>query len=149
MASFTSTEPIVLRVAEGDRGVNAFRTFGPDATGDEGEDRAFRDGLGGVDALLPYRDPVDVGRSGGNVRPFSAYERWSRLGERYAAGSAGRRGGLSPLPSAAPEDRNRGWGRGRSRVRARNRGRNRGRGRDRAHGPRQMLAKAVFSMVRL
>ncbi|MFE1318144.1 PQQ-binding-like beta-propeller repeat protein [Kitasatospora phosalacinea] len=165
-AAFTSVEPIVLRVDEGGRGVDAFLAFGPDgrpgariestgdrygsirsvsvadgrlfartsggrwgllaafdlatgeelwqtglggarytvsglhaeggrvmavmssakygdalhvfdaATGDEEEDRAFRDGIGPVQDLLPYKDLVIAVRSGGNVKPFSAYERW-------------------------------------------------------------------------
>ncbi|MFD4318570.1 hypothetical protein [Streptomyces sp. NPDC058548] len=111
----------MLWVAEGDRGVNAFLTFGPDgraqqridSTGDGDGDgygsigaevsvsdgrlfaltsggrwsslvafdlasgcQLWRTELGGVDALLPYKDLVIVGRSGGNVRPFSAYEWW-------------------------------------------------------------------------
>lgn len=165
--TITATEPIVLRVDEGDRGVNAFLTFGPDgrpgaqvqvtgdgygsigtnvavsdgrlfaltnggkwgllaafelktgdelwqqdiggaayvvqglhaeagrvmavkgssrygdvlyvfdaATGDEEEDRAFRDGTGSVDDLLPYRDRIIAVRSDSYNEPFTAYERW-------------------------------------------------------------------------
>ncbi|WP_418960289.1 PQQ-binding-like beta-propeller repeat protein [Streptomyces tritici] len=46
------------------------------ATGDEEEDRAFRDKAGSVDELLPYKDRIIAVRSGGNTKPFSVYERW-------------------------------------------------------------------------
>lgn len=46
------------------------------ATGDEKEDRAFRERIGGVSDLFPYEDLVIGVRTGGSVRPFSAYERW-------------------------------------------------------------------------
>ncbi|MFI7415578.1 PQQ-binding-like beta-propeller repeat protein [Streptomyces sp. NPDC049627] len=165
--TITATEPIVLRVDGGDRGIDAFLTFGPDgrpgarvqatgdsygsigtdvvvsdrrlfaltdggkwgllaafdpttgdelwqediggagyvikglhaeagrvmavkgsakygdvlyvfdaATGNEEEDRAFRDGTGSVDDLLPYKDLIIAVRSGSYNKPFTAYERW-------------------------------------------------------------------------
>ncbi|MGJ7418609.1 PQQ-binding-like beta-propeller repeat protein [Streptomyces cinereoruber] len=46
------------------------------ATGDEEEDRAFRDDVGSLVDLLPYRDRIIAVRSGGRAKPFSAYERW-------------------------------------------------------------------------
>ncbi|MFJ4337309.1 PQQ-binding-like beta-propeller repeat protein [Streptomyces sp. NPDC088915] len=46
------------------------------ATGEEEEDRAFRDDVGPLDHLLPYKDRIIAVRSGGRVKPFSAYERW-------------------------------------------------------------------------
>ncbi|MGW5421846.1 hypothetical protein ACWEV0_16690, partial [Streptomyces sp. NPDC003943] len=45
------------------------------ADGDEEDDRAFRDHIGGG-ALFTYDDLVVVFRHGTGVRPFSAYERW-------------------------------------------------------------------------
>ncbi|MFD8588692.1 PQQ-binding-like beta-propeller repeat protein [Streptomyces sp. NPDC059637] len=46
------------------------------ATGDEEEDRAFRERIGGVQDLFPYKDLVIGVRTGGSVQPFSAYKRW-------------------------------------------------------------------------
>ncbi|QMV24767.1 PQQ-binding-like beta-propeller repeat protein [Streptomyces sp. SCUT-3] len=45
-------------------------------TGDEEEDRAFRERIGGAWDLFPYKDFVIGVRTGGSVRPFSAYKRW-------------------------------------------------------------------------
>jgi outer membrane protein assembly factor BamB len=50
------------------------------ATGDEEDDRSFREnpteGNAGLDDLLVYKDLVIAVRWGEGVRPFSAYERW-------------------------------------------------------------------------
>ncbi|MES9623241.1 PQQ-binding-like beta-propeller repeat protein [Streptomyces tuirus] len=46
------------------------------ATGDEEEDRAFRDSVDGVVSLFPYEDLVIVFCHGQGARPFTAYERW-------------------------------------------------------------------------
>lgn len=46
------------------------------ATGDEEEDRTFRDNAGSFDGLLPYKDRIIAVRSGNSAKPFTAYERW-------------------------------------------------------------------------
>ncbi|MFJ5552774.1 PQQ-binding-like beta-propeller repeat protein [Streptomyces sp. NPDC093225] len=46
------------------------------ATGDEEEDRHFRDDTGDVDRLLLYGDRFIAVRSGGSAAPFTAYQRW-------------------------------------------------------------------------
>ncbi|MFJ8646111.1 PQQ-binding-like beta-propeller repeat protein [Streptomyces sp. NPDC093546] len=46
------------------------------ATGDEEEDREFREEPVEADDLLTYKDLVIAVRSGVGVRPFTAYERW-------------------------------------------------------------------------
>ncbi|MFE0603380.1 hypothetical protein ACFW2T_06000 [Streptomyces sp. NPDC058892] len=73
----TKENPLICRYAA------SRKTSGPDthsfdaATGKEKEeDRSFRDGIGPVQDMLPHKDLVIAVHSGGNVQPFSTYERW-------------------------------------------------------------------------
>ncbi len=45
-------------------------------TGEEKEERSFREHVGSVDDLFDRQGAVITVRSGGGVRPFAGYERW-------------------------------------------------------------------------